>query len=62
MIDGEYIQVRKYYSVIASHLIALPGNKEMNKATTKMHNLAKFVPHHYKSVIVIYLFFFLMKS
>lgn len=43
----------KYYSVIASHLVALLGNKEMNKAKTKMHTLAKPVPHHYRSVIVI---------
>lgn len=37
----------KYDAVIASHLMVLPGNKEMNKAT-KMHSIVKTVSHHYK--------------
>lgn len=46
----------KYYSVIASHLIALLGDKGMNKKTIKLHNLAMIVPRHYRTAIVIYHF------
>lgn len=51
-----YIHVMKYYSVIASHLIALLGDKGMNKKTIKLHNLAMIVPRHYRTAIVIYHF------
>lgn len=56
LVDREYIQVMEYHSVIASHLIALLGDKDMNETTTKMHNLATMVPRHYRTAIVIYHF------
>lgn len=57
MIDRECIPVMKYSSIIVSHLMALLGNKEMNKVKTKMHHLANPVPHHYRSVVLIIFFF-----
>lgn len=58
MIGREYILVMKYSSIIVSHLMALLGNKKINKIKTKMHNLANPVPHHYRSVVLIYLLFY----